>query len=669
MDRLRPHSGYIEQMKPRISRFRSNGLGAILSPRSLLFWTVLFSAAALCVVAFLQYRGTARLNDAQEIRIGSNLQSRMMDWHLDLYREFTAICVALQVGPDSGAQDGWNAYAQRYSEWSRETSTAGLIRGIYLLESSQPGKPRFLRILPETSRIELQERPAELQPLLTTLQAHSGSLSAALQAWRNETSSIGLSAQRNHFGRQPRARGETMTGWQFDAGLPAIVHPIFHHKDPFENPRFSDLFALYENEKSPMTRAAIDWIIVLFDRMQIAEKALPELTNRYFQEQGKLAYKVAVTTQGQEVLYSSDADFQGGRLAKADATMNIFGPPPESTEGHFWQTVHRGESLRVEDWRSFAGPVWFPVIRNHSGSAPWILMVQRRGDPLEVILERTKWRNLAISGGVFCLLGLSMSLVLIASHRAQRLAELQMDFVAAVSHELRTPLTVICSAAENMIDGLVDSKQQFMRYGSVIRNQGRQLTVLVDQVLLFASTLEGRSRYQIASVDVAETVKRVLENVSALAERSGVTIESDLPDDLPPVMADATALSHCLQNLVVNGVKYSGEHKWVRVWARVVDPRPQPEVQISVQDRGIGVSGADLPHIFEPFYRSPDVQAAQIHGAGLGLTLARRIAEAMGGTLSVSSIHGEGSVFTLHMIAAATNFVSRDEEVVNSKTE
>jgi len=78
--------------------------------------------------------------------------------------------------------------------------------------------------------------------------------------------------------------------------------------------------------------------------------------------------------------------------------------------------------------------------------------------------------------------------VVVASHRAQKLAQLQMDFVASVSHELRTPLTVICSAAENIVDGVVGGKQQLTQYGSVIRHQGRQLTALVDQVLLFAST-------------------------------------------------------------------------------------------------------------------------------------------------------------------------------------
>ena len=116
----------------RHSRLTPSGLRAVFSPRSSLFWTVLVSATALFVVAVLQYRWTAQVSEAREVRIGRDLQSRMMDWHLDLYREFAAICVALQVGPDSGAQDGWNAYAQRYSEWNRTSATADLVQGVYL---------------------------------------------------------------------------------------------------------------------------------------------------------------------------------------------------------------------------------------------------------------------------------------------------------------------------------------------------------------------------------------------------------------------------------------------------------------------------------------------------------------------------------------------------------
>jgi len=222
-----------------------------------------------------------------------------------------------------------------------------------------------------------------------------------------------------------------------------------------------------------------------------------------------------------------------------------------------------------------------------------------------------------------------MGLVLIASHRAQRLAQLQMDFVAAVSHELRTPLTVICSAAENIVDGLVDGKQQLTQYGSVIRNRGRQLALLVDQVLLFASTQEGRSRYQLRPLTVSQILETVLSNTSALVERGGVTIEQQVAADLPQVMGDLPAVSQCLQNLIVNAVKYGGEGRWIGIRARLEEPGNRPEVEISVQDRGTGIRSAHLPHTFEPFYRSPEVNAAQIHGTGLGLTLARRITEAM----------------------------------------
>ncbi len=648
---------------------RSSWLRSSLSPKSSLFWAVLVSATALCVLALLQYRWTSQASEVSEVQIGGNLQSRMMDWHLDLYQEFAGICVALQVGPDSGAQDGWNAYAQRYSEWHRTSAAANLVKGVYLLESSRPTKPRFLRMIPQTSRIESETPPAELEPLLARLQANSSSLATALGAWRLRTASVGPGSH-SHLGAPNLPRNDTMTGWQFDSGVPAIVHPIFHHENPYENPRFSDLFALYRKQKSPGTRDAVDWIIVVLDRSNIESQALPALANRYFREQGGLAYKVAVTaSREQRVLYSSDPDFPGREpAAQVDATMNIFGPPPESTEGHFWQAVQRGESLRLEDWRSFAGPVWFPVIEHDSGPAPWVLAVRRRGDPLEVILARTRRRNLAVSGGVLLLLALSMSLVLIAGHRAQRLARLQMDFVAAVSHELRTPLTVICSAAENIVDGLVDSKQQLTRYGSVIRNQGRQLAGLVDQVLLFASTQEGKSRYQLRPLVVADILKVVLSNTSALAERSGLTIHQEIMVDLPEVMGDLAAVSQCLQNLIVNATKYSGDSRWIRIRAWLEDSGGRAEVRISVEDKGIGINSADLPHIFEPFYRSPEVEAAQIHGTGLGLTLARKIAEAMGGRLTVISKAGVGSVFTLHLVPAVGSDVTA-ETVASSNTQ
>jgi signal transduction histidine kinase len=232
-----------------------------------------------------------------------------------------------------------------------------------------------------------------------------------------------------------------------------------------------------------------------------------------------------------------------------------------------------------------------------------------------------------------------------------QLAKLQMDFVASVSHELRTPLAVICSAAENLADGVVVGKEQLTRYGSVIRNQSHQITELVNQILLFASSRNGQFRYILRPLQVSEIMDAVVANTAEVVRTAGFVVDVQVEPGLPPVMGDLSALSRCLQNLIVNAVKYGGKDRWIglRAVAGPSGERGGHEIQISVQDHGMGVERSEINRIFEPFYRSPAVSAAQIHGTGLGLPLARSIAEAMGGKLTVTSEVGVGSVFTLHL--------------------
>jgi len=105
------------------------------------------------------------------------------------------------------------------------------------------------------------------------------------------------------------------------------------------------------------------------------------------------------------------------------------------------------------------------------------------------------------------------------------------------------------------------------------------------------------------------------------------------------------ALSQCIQNLISNAVKYGGAARWVGIGAH----SRNGEVQISVSDRGLGIAPEDLPHIFEPFYRSAGARSAQIHGTGLGLPLSQSIASAMNGRIDVASIPGRGSTFVVHL--------------------
>jgi signal transduction histidine kinase len=243
-------------------------------------------------------------------------------------------------------------------------------------------------------------------------------------------------------------------------------------------------------------------------------------------------------------------------------------------------------------------------------------------------------------------------MVMASSNRAQRLAKVQMDFVTTVSHELRTPLAVISSAAENLADGVVSERPQLVEYGSVIKHQSRQLSLMVENILSFTATRNGQQHYGNALLEVPALIEAALANTATLIQAAGFRVERSIEPGLPPIRADRAALVQCLQNLITNAVKYGGEARWLGIGARVAEPGAGArEVQISVVDRGIGIDKADLPHIFEPFYRSPSVAAAQIHGTGLGLSLARSIAEAMQGRLSVDSTPGQGSRFTLHLPA------------------
>jgi signal transduction histidine kinase len=294
---------------------------------------------------------------------------------------------------------------------------------------------------------------------------------------------------------------------------------------------------------------------------------------------------------------------------------------------------------------------WFPLLSDEGADQDWRLIVRhRRGGALGAFIADSRRRDLAISFGVLFLLVISMAILIFTSTRAQRLAKLQMDFVTAVSHELRTPLTVISSAAENIAHGVVEGKPQLEQYGSVIGAQARKLFEMVEQILLFAAIREGQQRYSLRPLEVPEILEAALSGTAGLIRTAGFHVEQQIDPNLPRIVGDLPALSQCVQNLITNALKYGSEQKWIGIQARLAEHGlTGKEIQISVSDRGIGIAAEELRHIFEPFYRSPSVMAAQIHGTGLGLPLAKSIMEAMNGQVTVKSEPGRGSTFTLHL--------------------
>jgi signal transduction histidine kinase len=291
-------------------------------------------------------------------------------------------------------------------------------------------------------------------------------------------------------------------------------------------------------------------------------------------------------------------------------------------------------------------------------SGKWQVLATHRAGSLDAAVALVRRRNLAVSFGILLLLSISVGMIVVSTRRANRFAAQQIEFVAGVSHELRTPLAVICSAAENLADGVIEESSQVRSYGELIEAEGRRLTDMVEQTLEYAGVQSGKRGYTLQPIAVDQLIDDAVVLSQSLLDENSVRVEREVEPLLPAVEADRAAISRALQNLISNAVKYRGDERWVRIEARRDLTGGSPTVLISVVDRGRGIDATEIGRIFEPFYRGRDVVAAQIHGSGLGLNLVRHIAEAHGGTVLAESEQGRGSRFTLRLPVAKTERTS-----------
>src|SRR5207245_1411500 len=148
-----------------------------------------------------------------------------------------------------------------------------------------------------------------------------------------------------------------------------------------------------------------------------------------------------------------------------------------------------------------------------------------RAGSLDAAVSQLRRRNLFVSFSILALLAASVAIVLASTARAHRLVRQQMEFVSAVSHELRTPLAVICSAGENLADGVVQDSDGTKKYGALVRNEGRRLAEMVEQVLDFAGIQSGKKTYRFEPADVDDIINRAVETFEMQIHEGGVVLE------------------------------------------------------------------------------------------------------------------------------------------------
>jgi two-component system phosphate regulon sensor histidine kinase PhoR len=231
--------------------------------------------------------------------------------------------------------------------------------------------------------------------------------------------------------------------------------------------------------------------------------------------------------------------------------------------------------------------------------------------------------------------------------RARRLAERELAFVAGVSHELRTPLATIRGAGHNLRSKLVQDVEKQRVYGDLIVERADQLIAMVEQLLSLASLRRSTHPAAPMSIILSDLLHNTLRVTSDEVTRSGCRTDVNIPADLPPVLGDPTALGRVFQNLIVNAATHAAAGGWIGLTARSVSRKGVQFVEVSVADRGPGVSTVEQERIWEPFVRGAAGASGPHRGFGLGLSLVREIVEQHGGTVSLRSRENDGVTFTV----------------------
>jgi len=242
---------------------------------------------------------------------------------------------------------------------------------------------------------------------------------------------------------------------------------------------------------------------------------------------------------------------------------------------------------------------------------------------------------------------------------ARQSDELKSTLLDAIAHEFKTPLTTIKASTTALLSDRPPKPEHQREYIALVDEEADRLSGLVSEAIQMARIEAGQVRLQLEETPIADLLEGVLGKMKSVVDDRPVAIQTPL--NLPPVMVDREMMEMTFRQLIDNAVKYSPPGTPITICASVEDG----QVVTRVQDRGRGIGAAELPRIFEKFYRAKDPLSKdsrnQVPGAGLGLAIARAVVTAHGGSIWAESKPGEGSSFCVSLAEARANGASGAE--------
>jgi len=223
--------------------------------------------------------------------------------------------------------------------------------------------------------------------------------------------------------------------------------------------------------------------------------------------------------------------------------------------------------------------------------------------------------------------------------------KLKSQFLANVSHELRTPLTSIIGFAELLREasaGDGGAGGRFLRYSENIMSSGRLLLGIINDLLDLAKIEAGKMELHLGPVELPQLAHNLIDFMRPLAQKKNLQLAADVPDNFPTINSDSGRIQQILYNLLSNAVKFTSDGGVVELKLRVLD---DGHVTLAVRDTGVGIAPEQMANVFEKFRQLDGSMTREHGGTGLGLAISKELATVLGGTITVESEVGKGSVF------------------------
>ena len=558
--------------------------------------------ALLGLLAFLQYRWVGQVSVAERERLEASLRTATQELGEDLYRELARVGIGFGQGPPDSDTDLAGQLDRHYDFWQMTAPYPDLIGDIYVAVPGREDALALRRFNPVSGLLDEADWPETLVELRRRVEDLRASPRPGFDLMWTRRGRGGLDVE------------------EIDDSIWLLLPGGGRFSPP-------------EGRQGPP--GLPEWTLVAIDVDYLRTEVLPSIIGAHFDPE---EYLVGIF-RSDRLLFANADNIAADDIADPDARGAVVTPFSD----------RRGRDRAGRS--GIRSGALFTVV-----GAPWQLWVKHRSGSLDTAVMTARKRNLAVGFGILALLGVSGALTIVWAERARSLARLQMEFAAGMSHELRTPLATIRMAAHNISSGVVEDPEKVKEYAAIVQSEGRRLSSMVEQVIQFAQTESGRRRYSLNPLSIEQAIDGALTTTFSNPKEAAERVRVNVHPGTSPVLADETALTHALVNLLVNALKYgvradAGRGEAIEV--DVSEEKSSGQVRVRVIDHGPGIDAGDMPHIFESYYRGRDT--GPIPGSGLGLSLVKKMMEGMGGEVSLAESTGQGATFELRLPSASTN--------------